>query len=221
MKKLVKKIISKLNAIKLITFECEDYNRAEEKFRKANGHNFVKLEDKYSDYSKIKVGKNTYGKVRLLDDSKANTKLKIGSYCSIGPDVVFILGSEHKLNTLTTYPLKNKLINGEKEALSKGDIVIGDDVWLGYGATICSGVKIGQGAVIAAGAVVTKDIEPYTIVAGIPAAPLKKRFSEKVIEKLLNVDIVSLLDKINKDNCNLIDEELNDENIDRILAELS
>ena len=82
MKKLVKKIISKLNAIKLITFEHEDYYRAEEKFRKANGHNFVKLEDKYSDYSKIKVGKNTYGKVRLLDDSKANTKLKIKASCS-------------------------------------------------------------------------------------------------------------------------------------------
>ena len=217
----LKKICDKIRALKTIIFEFQDFYRYEDEFRKKNGHNFVKLEDKFSDISKIQVGKKTYGKIRLLDASTANTKLIIGSYCSVGPNVVFILGSDHKTNTLTTYPFKNKLLTGEKEALSKGDIVIGDDVWLGYGATICSGVKIGQGAVIAAGAVVTKDIEPYTIVAGIPAAPLKKRFSEKVIEKLLNVDIVSLLDKINKDNCNLIDEELNDENIDRILAELS
>lgn len=217
----IKKICDKIRALKTIIFEFQDFYRYEDEFRKKNGHNFVKLEDKFSDISKIQVGKKTYGKIRLLDASTANTKLIIGSYCSVGPNVVFILGSDHKTNTLTTYPFKNKLLTGEKEAISKGDIIIGDDVWIGCGATICSNVNIGQGAVIAAGAVVTKNVAPYTIVGGIPAVSIKKRFSEKVIDKLMKVDIVSLLDKISMENCHLFEKEINDENIDSILAELS
>ena len=67
---------------------------------------------------------------------------------------------------------------------NKGDIIIGNDVWIGYEAIIMSGVKIGDGAIIATGAVVTKDVPPYTIVGGIPAKPIRRRFDEKTIEKL-------------------------------------
>lgn len=87
------------------------------------------------------------------------------------------------MSGVSTYPFKRKLFHGGEEAVSKGDIIVGDDVWVGYGATILSGVHIGQGAVIAAGAVVNKDVPPYAIVGGIPAKVIKYRFSESVCKK--------------------------------------
>lgn len=79
-----------------------------------------------------------------------------------------------------------------KDAFSKGDIIVDDDVWIGYGATIMSGVHIGQGAVVAAGAVVTKDVPPYAIVGGVPAKVIKYRFEPEMIEELLKVDYSKL-----------------------------
>ena len=78
------------------------------------------------------------------------------------------------------------------EAISKGDIIVDDDVWIGYGATILSGVHIGQGAVIAAGAVVTKDVPPYAIVGGVPAKVIKYRFSPEIIQQLMKLDYSKL-----------------------------
>jgi serine acetyltransferase len=78
------------------------------------------------------------------------------------------------------------------EAFSKGNIVIDDDVWIGYGVTILSGVHIGQGAVVAAGAVVTKDVPPYAIVGGVPAKIIKYRFSPEIIEELMKIDYSKL-----------------------------
>ena len=74
------------------------------------------------------------------------------------------------------------------EALSKGDIIVEDDVWIGQGATIMSGVHIGQGAVIGAGSIVNKDIEAYSVVAGVPAKLIKMRFPPNIITKLLEID---------------------------------
>lgn len=74
------------------------------------------------------------------------------------------------------------------DAISKGDIIVDDDVWIGYGAIILSGVHISQGAIIAAGAVVTKDVPPYAIVGGVPANILKYRFSKEIIQELLKID---------------------------------
>jgi virginiamycin A acetyltransferase len=71
---------------------------------------------------------------------------------------------------------------------NKGDIVVGNDVWIGYEAVILSGVKIGNGAIIGTRAVVTKDVPPYTIVGGIPARPIKKRFDEETIEALQKIE---------------------------------
>ena len=75
----------------------------------------------------------------------------------------------------------------EGHPTSKGDVVIGNDVWIGYGSTILSGVEIGDGAVIASGSVVTKSIPAYTIVAGVPAQVMRKRFNEDIVEKLLEM----------------------------------
>jgi serine acetyltransferase len=86
------------------------------------------------------------------------------------------------------------ILTGELEAVSKGDIVVGDDVWIGYGATILSGVHIGQGAVVAAGALVAKDVPPYAIVGGVPAKVIKYRFEPALIERLLEIDYSQLDD---------------------------
>jgi len=120
-------------------------------------------------------------------------KLIIGKFCMIASDVKFIMnGANHLVNALSTYPFA-VFGNGWENAMEgksypqKGDIVIGNDVWIGYNATIMAGVKIGDGAIIAANATVVKDVEPYAVVGGNPAAEIKKRFSDDKIQKLLTL----------------------------------
>ena len=122
-------------------------------------------------------------------------KLKIGKFCSIACGTKFLFNSaNHALDSLSTYPfpLFFEEWNLEKEKVTDAwdnrvDIVIGNDVWIGYEAVILSGVTIGDGAIIGTRAVVTKDVPPYTIVGGVPAKPIRKRFDEKVIEELLKI----------------------------------
>lgn len=121
-----------------------------------------------------------------------NDRLVIGKFCSIACGAKFIFTSaNHTMNSLSTYPFPlffeewDTPISEVASAWdNKGDIVIGNDVWIGYEAVIMSGVHIGDGAIIGTRAVVTKDVEPYTIVGGIPAKPIRKRFDEDTIEKL-------------------------------------
>lgn len=121
-----------------------------------------------------------------------SSKLKIGNYVSIAQNVTFLLNCEHYVDHISSFPFKVKVLGEQSEALSKGDIMVDDDVWIGYGATIMSGVHIGQGAVIAAGAVATKDVPPYAIVGGVPAKVIKYRFKEEMIEELLKIDYSKL-----------------------------
>lgn len=122
-------------------------------------------------------------------------KLKMGKFCSIACGTKFLFNSaNHALDSLSTYPfpLFFEEWNLEKEKVTeawdnRGDIVIGNDVWIGYEAVILSGVTIGDGAIIGTRAVVTKDVPPYTIVGGVPAKSIRKRFDEKVIEALLKI----------------------------------
>ncbi len=122
-------------------------------------------------------------------------KLKIGKFCSIACGAKFLFNSaNHTVKSLTTYPFP---IFFEEWGLdvrdittawdNKGDIVIGNDVWIGYEAVIMSGVTIGDGAIIGTRAVVTKDVPPYTIVGGVPAKQIRKRFSEETISELLEL----------------------------------
>jgi acetyltransferase-like isoleucine patch superfamily enzyme len=140
---------------------------------------------------KIHIGKGTYGMIDALFSSKEG-QLIIGNYCSIANGVKFLPSTDHPLDRISTYPFKAMYLTGELEALCKGDIVVEDDVWIGYGATVLSGVHIGQGAVVAAGAVVTKDVPPYAIVGGVPAKILKYRFEPDMIQELLKVDYAKL-----------------------------
>jgi acetyltransferase-like isoleucine patch superfamily enzyme len=122
--------------------------------------------------------------------------LKIGKFCSIAARVTIALGGNHRSDLVTTYPFiafvadwpEAECLSGEDvAAVSKGDVIIGNDVWIGYGVMILSGVTIGDGAVIGAGSVVTKDVEPYSIVAGNPARLIRKRFNDETIRKLLEI----------------------------------
>ncbi len=119
-------------------------------------------------------------------------KLIIGKFCSIACGAKFLFnGANHTLKSLSTYPFPifyeewSHGIWADKSWDNKGDIKIGNDVWIGYDAIIMAGVTIGDGAIIATRAVVTKDVPPYTIVGGVPAKIIRKRFSDEVIEELL------------------------------------
>lgn len=136
----------------------------------------------------ISIGRGTYGPISVLS-SDPNPSLSIGSYCSIAQEVTFIIRDDHPLDRFSTYPFRAMTL-GENvaEATGDGSIVVEDDVWIGYRSTVLDGVRIGRGGVVAAGSVVTKDVPPYTIVGGVPARPIKKRFSDQLINCLMLVD---------------------------------
>jgi virginiamycin A acetyltransferase len=120
-------------------------------------------------------------------------KLIIGKFCMIASDATFIMnGGNHLTEATTAYPFAifggawQDAMEG-KTYPTKGDTIIGNDVWIGHDATIMPGVYIGDGAIIASKAVVTKNVEPYTIVGGNPAKLIKKRFSDATISKLLQL----------------------------------
>jgi virginiamycin A acetyltransferase len=120
--------------------------------------------------------------------------LIIGKFCAIATHVKFIMnGANHKLDGISTYPFPifgngwEAAMNDLTNLPSKGDIIIGNDVWIGFDSLIMPGVKIGDGAIIAARSVVVKDIPPYTIAGGNPAVPIKQRFSNEEIEILLSI----------------------------------
>ena len=125
----------------------------------------------------VSVGRYTYGGIRVINYNKKEY-LKIGSFCSIAQEVTFILNADHRVDTLSTFPFKVKVLGENLEGFSKGDIIVDDDVWIGYRATVMSGVHIGQGAVVAAGAVVTKDVPENTIVGGIPTKVIKSIYDK-------------------------------------------
>lgn len=163
--------------------------RCRKKWRYNNQHNFTTMSNAF-DASKVIVGKGTYGPLSVLSFDGGNEKLLIGNYCSIAPEVVFLLDGEHHYDRVSTYPFRSKFLM-ERAGLSKGNINVGDDVWIGFRSLILSGVTIGRGAIIAAGAVVVSDIPPYAIAGGCPAKVIKYRFQKKVIDQLSELDYSS------------------------------
>lgn len=141
-----------------------------------------------------KVGKHTYGGenfVTILTGEGAI--VEVGAFCSIAFNVRLVLGGNHRTDWFTTFPFGHvskgvfPAYGGEGHPTTKGDIIIGNDVWLSENVTIMSGVKIGDGAVIAHNSHVVKDVPPYSIVGGNPAKFIKYRFSQPVIDKLLEL----------------------------------
>lgn len=140
-------------------------------------------------FDKFSIGTATYGPIEADFFGSNDEKLTIGSFCSIASGVKFIVGGEHALNHASTYPIK-KLGFDICEAFSKGPIVVHDDVWIGGGSLVLSGVSIGQGAVIAAGSVIHKNVPPYAITDG--KRVIRLRFSEEIIDVLLQLDYSKL-----------------------------
>ncbi|MGX8852602.1 CatB-related O-acetyltransferase [Amedibacillus sp. YH-ame10] len=152
--------------------------------------------DDYTMYNDFVHDPTQFEKNNVLYHYSINQdKLIIGKFCSIACGVKFLFNSaNHTRNSLSTYPFPlffEEWDLDKKEVAqswdNKGDIMIGNDVWIGYEAVIMAGVNIADGAIIAARAVVTKDVPPYTIVGGVPAKEIKKRFSEETITTLLNI----------------------------------
>jgi virginiamycin A acetyltransferase len=120
-------------------------------------------------------------------------KLIIGKFCMIASGAKFIMnGANHLTKAISSYPFAvfgngwENAMNG-KSYPNKGDLIIGNDVWIGHNATIMAGVRIGDGAIIATNSTVVKDVEPYSIVGGNPAKEIRKRFDEQTISKLLDM----------------------------------
>lgn len=151
---------------------------------------------KFSYYSGYYHGRSFDECARYLFPDKNNVdKLIIGSFCSIGSGASFIMAGNqgHRHDWISSFPFfyMKEEVDSFKEAIDafvgSGDTVIGSDVWIGSEAMIMPGIKIGDGAVIGSRSLVTKDVDPYTIVGGNPAKPIKRRFSERHIDLLLEI----------------------------------
>ncbi|MHB1774019.1 MAG: CatB-related O-acetyltransferase [Acidimicrobiales bacterium] len=138
----------------------------------------------------VSVGPYTYGHTEsTFWVFLATARIEVGAFCSIGPEVRILAGSEHIMTRPTTFPLDALIFNpaagNAGDGFDKGTTVIGHDVWVGLGATVLSGVLVGDGAVIGAGAVVSKWVPPYAVVAGNPAEILRYRFDAQNRRRLL------------------------------------
>lgn len=141
--------------------------------------------------STVRVGRFTYGTENVtIREWGEGFSLSIGSFCSIAGNVTIFLGGNHRVDWITTFPFGHIFVEElggigiEGHPISKGDVAIGNDVWIGDGSVIMSGVTIGDGAVVAASAHVVRDVAPYEIVGGNPARHLKYRFDAEIRDLL-------------------------------------
>lgn len=153
--------------------------------KESRGYRDIKLEGENGVPARCNFSGNItigYG-TTLGEDNVLIGDVTLGKYCQLGTAVA-IHSTNHPITYLTTY-INYRLFKGElKKLKNEVPIVIGNDVWIGHNVIIVGEVSIGNGAILAAGSVVTKDVPPYTIVAGVPAKPLRKRFSDKIISQI-------------------------------------
>lgn len=140
-------------------------------------------------FAGLDIGEGTYGTPHILFAGEGGS-VRIGRFCSIAPEVTILTGGEHHAEWVTTYPFPALFADARQfpgYPFTKGDVVIGSDVWIGYRALILSGVTIGDGAVIAAGSVVVRDVPPYEIVGGVPARQITSRFPPETVQALREI----------------------------------
>lgn len=158
------------------------------KFYLKNFRHFIRRFVDGGGHGKIQCGAHTYG-IPLVRWWGEDANLNIGKYCSIAKNVEIFLGGNHHTDWVSTYPFPAfhswpKDVSVKECCISRGDVTIGNDVWIGSGAVILSGVTIGNGAVIGSHAIVTKSIPDYAIVVGNPARVVRIRFTTEQVEKL-------------------------------------
>lgn len=140
----------------------------------------------------ITVGKHTYGVEHIkIKYAREDINLTIGKFCSIADNITIYQAGDHHADWITTYPFSHKEIFDKSpktnHATTRGDIIIGNDVWIGDNVTIMSGVQIGDGAIIGANSHVISNIKPYSVVGGNPAQLYYFRFRQIIIEELLKI----------------------------------
>ncbi len=185
-----------------------------QKWRKLNSHNLT-IANSLFNPEQVKVGKKTYGELNISLGTNPKRTIKIGDYCSIAPDVCFII-NPHNYKFFSTwgwqiYEYHERYYDWEK----KTSIIIEDDVWIGKGATILGGAVLRQGCVIGANSVVSSEIPPYAIYAG--GRIIKYRFSEQICKKLLQIDYSKFDDGIIKKLQGWHRIEITEDNIDKML----
>lgn len=188
-------------------------------WRRMNRHNFSRLNSLFP-LTHVKVGRGTYGNLNIVCYNP-ELYILIGNYCSIGDEVTFMMGGRHNYRCISTYPFYSKVYKKElgevidAKPCRQDDIVIEDDVWIGYGALVFPGVTIGKGAVIGARSIVTHNVPAYSIYAGTKI--IKKRFSEEIISKIQKIDFAEIQHRGGDKYGMFCRTETNDENIDRIM----
>lgn len=141
----------------------------------------------FEDYAVRYLYGDTYSRTHFTAPFEYD-KLYIGNYVCIGAETIIVMGGNntHRMDWFSCYPFVEKIVESYQQ---RGNTIIDDGVWIGMRAIIMPGVHIGEGAVIAAGTIVTKDVAPYTVVAGNPAKPIKQRFDDQTIAELLALKI--------------------------------
>jgi len=191
-------------------------------FRVQNSHNNISPMNIFP-IDRVKVGAHSYGGLTLHTYNKKNKKdiLVIGNYVSISSNVSFFLDEQHQTKTFCTYPLKSMISGSQSEidALSKGSIIINDEVWIGSHCKILSGINIGKGAIIATGSVVINDVPEYSIVGGVPARIIKYRFEKNIIQRLSRLRLIDLPKHVIQRNIDIFYKEI-DINSIKLIEEL-
>ncbi len=196
-------------------------HRTAARWRKLNPHNRTVLDGDVSEeyMQTATAGKGSYGGLNVQFFGNSQEGLQIGNYVSIAENVTFVLAGNHRTDTFSVYPLKSfygEGYNPDNDALSKGTIIIEDEVWIGTGVTVLSGVKIGMGAVVAAGSVVTKDVPPFAIVGGSPARFIKWRIPQSLHARRMNIRLADLSEEVIRENMELFYRPLDEDTLSQI-----
>ncbi len=151
----------------------------------------LRLRDEAFTTERLTMGRHSYGEPLIPTYPGDSAHVRVGAFVSIALDVVLLDGGNHRTDWVSTYPFRARFslpgAYADGHPQSKGDVVIGNDVWIGRGARVLSGVTVGDGAVIAGYSVVTRDVRPYAIVAGNPAREIRRRFGDEQVQALLAI----------------------------------
>ncbi len=155
------------------------------------GHYRYWEQQRWTQDGTLLIGKHSYGMPKLDIYRGSESTVRIGNFCSISKGVVIITGGIHPDDWVSTFPFRIRwdLPGAFEDGMptTRGAVIIGSDVWIGTDVTILSGVTVGDGAIIASDAVVTRNVRPYAIVAGVPAREIRRRFDDETVDALLKI----------------------------------